>query len=58
MMGTFPRTAHPYFMHQTRNYYDQRANTGINFVPQQEAWIIERMGKYLKTLSPVTNFNY
>ena len=25
----------------------------INFVPQQQAWIVERFGRYLKTLSPV-----
>lgn len=30
-------------------------NTIINFVPQQEAWIIERMGRYLKTLNPGLN---
>lgn len=32
-------------------------NTIIMFVPQQEAWIIERMGKYLKILEPVSFFN-
>jgi hypothetical protein len=26
------------------------ANTVIKFVPQQEAWIVERMGKYNQTL--------
>ena len=26
------------------------SNTIIKFVPQQEAWIVERMGKYSKTL--------
>lgn len=25
----------------------------INFVPQQQAWIVERFGRYLKTLEPV-----
>lgn len=27
-------------------------NTVINFVPQQEAWIIERFGKFIKLLEP------
>lgn len=29
-------------------------NTVILFVPQQEAWVVERMGKFYKTLSPVS----
>lgn len=29
-------------------------NTGILFVPQQEAWVVERMGKFYKTLNPVS----
>ncbi|RCN44581.1 hypothetical protein ANCCAN_09469 [Ancylostoma caninum] len=28
-------------------------NTFINFVPQQEAWVVERMGKFYKILEPV-----
>jgi len=31
-------------------------NTVIKFVPQQEAWIVERFGKYNVTLSPGLNF--
>lgn len=31
-------------------------NTVIKFVPQQEAWIVERFGKYNATLSPGLNF--
>lgn len=31
-------------------------NFGIMFVPQQEAWVIERMGKFNKILSPVIIF--
>lgn len=31
-------------------------NTIINFVPQQEAWVIERMGKFHKILEPVCSF--
>jgi len=30
-------------------------NTVLKFVPQQEAWVIERFGKYNKTLSPGLN---
>ena len=26
----------------------------LNFVPQQQAWIVERFGRYLKTLNPVS----
>ena len=29
---------------------------GIMFVPQQEAWVVERMGKFSKILNPVENF--
>lgn len=29
-------------------------NTVINFVPQQEAWVVERMGKFYKVLEPVS----
>ncbi len=28
-------------------------NLGVMFVPQQEAWVVERMGKFNKILSPV-----
>eukprot|EP01147_Barroeca_monosierra_P000460 gene460-3795_t len=31
-------------------------NTGINFVPQQEAWVIERFGKFFKVLEPGLQF--
>ena len=30
-------------------------NLIINFVPQQQAWIVERFGRYLKTLQPGLN---
>ncbi|VDD89082.1 unnamed protein product [Enterobius vermicularis] len=30
-------------------------NTIINFVPQQEAWVVERMGKFYKILQPGLN---
>ncbi len=31
-------------------------NTVIMFVPQQEAWLVERMGKFNRTLEPGINF--
>jgi len=31
-------------------------NMGVMFVPQQEAWVVERMGKYNKILEPGLNF--
>uniref|UniRef100_A0A1X7UXW2 Band 7 domain-containing protein n=1 Tax=Amphimedon queenslandica TaxID=400682 RepID=A0A1X7UXW2_AMPQE len=39
----------------TRPLDARRTNTCINFVPQQEAWIVERFGKYLRTLEPGLN---
>lgn len=29
---------------------------GINFVPQMEAWVVERFGKYHDVLEPGLNF--
>ena len=31
-------------------------NLGVMFVPQQEAWVVERMGKYYSILEPGLNF--
>ena len=31
-------------------------NLGVMFVPQQEAWVVERMGKYHTILDPGLNF--
>eukprot|EP00051_Salpingoeca_urceolata_P027881 m.483707 g.483707 ORF g.483707 m.483707 type:complete len:360 (+) comp23050_c0_seq1:162-1241(+) len=31
-------------------------NTGINFVPQQQAWVVERFGKFFQTLEPGLRF--
>jgi hypothetical protein len=36
-----------------RNAAAARYNSIINFVPQQEAWVIERMGRFKKILQPV-----
>ena len=33
-----------------------KVNTVVCFVPQQEAWVIERFGKFHKTLEPVSLF--
>jgi len=34
--------------------YKPPTNTVIMFVPQQEAWVVERMGKFHKILEPVS----
>lgn len=36
-------------------YASTARNTFINFVPQQEAWVVERMGKFYKILEPGLN---
>ena len=45
---------------QTRQHVRARStaqmNTVILFVPQQEAWVIERFGKYYRILEPGLNF--
>lgn len=41
--------------YQSLNYFQREQlpfNTGIKFVPQQQAWIIERMGKFNRILPP------
>ncbi|CAI4221465.1 unnamed protein product [Auanema sp. JU1783] len=38
------------------NRESHATNTVINFVPQQEAWVVERMGKFYKILEPGINF--
>jgi len=51
-------------VNQTREYWkkpnerdisDLPFNTGINFVPQQQAWVVERMGKFYRVLEPGVN---
>lgn len=39
-----------YFNNNTRNFLP--TNTVIRFVPQQTAWIVERMGKFHRILDP------
>jgi len=41
---------------QIRQKHSLPINLGVLFVPQQEAWIVERMGKFHKTLTPGVNF--
>jgi len=40
---------------QVRHYNRSPMNTVLMFVPQQEAWVVERMGKFNKILSPGLN---
>ncbi|VDN41961.1 unnamed protein product [Gongylonema pulchrum] len=40
---------------QRRGVVAGRANFVINFVPQQEAWVVERMGKFHSILEPGLN---
>lgn len=40
---------------QRRSATHGRTNTIINFVPQQEAWVVERMGKFHAILEPGFN---
>ncbi|XP_013406784.1 stomatin-like protein 2, mitochondrial [Lingula anatina] len=42
--------------HQTRYRSDLPINYGVLFVPQQEAWVVERFGKFLRILEPGLNF--
>uniref|UniRef100_A0A0K0F9D3 Stomatin-like protein 2, mitochondrial (inferred by orthology to a human protein) n=1 Tax=Strongyloides venezuelensis TaxID=75913 RepID=A0A0K0F9D3_STRVS len=42
-------------LHSIRRTTSNVTNTIINFVPEQEAWIIERMGKFHRTLKPGLN---
>ena len=50
-------TSHGFSFQAALNRVDYREAHGtnmiINFVPQQEAWVVERMGKFYKTLDPV-----
>lgn len=39
----------------TRNRHSLPYNTGIVFVPQQEAWVVERMGRFHSILNPGVN---
>ncbi|XP_077989045.1 stomatin-like protein stl-1 [Glandiceps talaboti] len=43
-------------LNQMRYVSSRPMNTIIKFVPQQEAWIVERMGKFHRELKPGLNF--
>uniref|UniRef100_A0A8R1TNI2 PHB domain-containing protein n=1 Tax=Onchocerca volvulus TaxID=6282 RepID=A0A8R1TNI2_ONCVO len=43
------------FLTQCRGAVRGRANFVVNFVPQQEAWVVERMGKFHSILDPGFN---
>lgn len=67
-LGKYSMRGHPALVHRMSLsgplLVSQRAksssstpiNTGVMFVPQQEAWVVERMGKYNKILEPGLNF--
>ena len=46
-----------YYSSQKRFYTSHKlpVNTVALFVPQQEAWVVERMGKFHTVLEPVSN---
>ncbi|XP_033215047.1 stomatin-like protein 2, mitochondrial [Belonocnema kinseyi] len=46
---------HPVYSLQVRQKSTTPLNTIIMFVPQQEAWIVERMGKFFRILEPGLN---
>lgn len=46
-----------HLIHTTSSVFrDRPYNTVVLFVPQQEAWVVERFGKYHSTLNPGLNF--
>jgi len=48
------RSSANHYSNISRRFLSQ-TNTIINFVPQQEAWVIERMGRFYKILEPGLN---
>lgn len=49
------RVASSYFRQPVRFRHGVPLNTIVMFVPQQEAWVVERMGKYHRVLDPGLN---
>lgn len=43
------------YVEATRGRHSLPYNTGIVFVPQQEAWVVERMGRFHSILKPGVN---
>ncbi|XVF58343.1 hypothetical protein PTKIN_Ptkin07bG0058600 [Pterospermum kingtungense] len=57
MLGTPHHTISPQFGSSTRNFSTRSLqNWGIHFVPEKQAYVVERFGKYLRTLKPGLNF--
>ncbi|KAF8367154.1 stl-1, partial [Pristionchus pacificus] len=52
LLEAYSRTRHVTVIDQN---YIHATNTIINFVPHQEAWVVERMGKFHKVLEPGIN---
>lgn len=59
-----PRNLYPYTQHTSNDFLNYNVRRGrhslpynsvIVFVPQQEAWVVERMGKFHKILEPGLN---
>jgi regulator of protease activity HflC (stomatin/prohibitin superfamily) len=48
--------SHSLPVHQKRHRSSTPYNTIVKFVPQQEAWVVERMGKFHRILNPGLNF--
>ena len=61
-LRAYPAMAHrmslsmPLLISQRTKSSSTPINTGVMFVPQQEAWVVERMGRYNKILEPGLNF--
>lgn len=50
------RTISSVVLKNVRHRHTLPLNTGIVFVPQQEAWVVERMGRFHTILDPGLNF--
>lgn len=46
----FKLKKYPLNLHKASRSFSAKVNYGISVVPQQQAWVIERFGKYTKTL--------
>ena len=59
-LNSLRRTSIVLLQQNVRYSSDQNTqiNFGIMFVPQQEAWVVERMGKFNKILQPVRSNCY
>ena len=46
------------YTHQVRQYGGLPTNLIVMFVPTQEAWVVERMGKFNHVMEPVSFKRY